>query len=104
MKARPGWASATRIGGKSKQPISPVGCTSSQKCVLARTRGPAKWQSSKMSIRVGIVGISGYGGGEAMRLVAGHPWFELVFAAGEGSAGSRLVDRFPGVPRSWPTS
>src|SRR5690349_11002504 len=51
-----------------------------------------------MSIRVGIVGISGYGGGEAMRLVAGHPSFELVYAAGEGSAGSRLVDRYPGVP------
>ena len=51
-----------------------------------------------MSIRVGIVGISGFGGGEAMRLVAGHPAFELVYAAGEGSAGSRLIDRFPGVP------
>lgn len=51
-----------------------------------------------MSIRVGIIGISGYGGGEAMRLVAGHPSFELVYAAGDGSAGSRLVDRFPGAP------
>jgi len=51
-----------------------------------------------MSIRVGIVGISGFGGGEALRLVAGHPEFELVYAAGEGSAGSRLVERFPGVP------
>ncbi|MCU0886331.1 MAG: N-acetyl-gamma-glutamyl-phosphate reductase [Beijerinckiaceae bacterium] len=51
-----------------------------------------------MSIRVGIVGISGFGGGEAMRLLASHPAFELVYAAGEGSAGSRLVDRFPGVP------
>ena len=51
-----------------------------------------------MSIRAGIVGISGFGGGEAMRLVASHPSFELIYAAGEGSAGSRLVDRFPGVP------
>ncbi|MCF4124614.1 N-acetyl-gamma-glutamyl-phosphate reductase [Methylobacterium sp. SyP6R] len=51
-----------------------------------------------MSIRVGIVGISGFGGGEALRLIAGHPSFELVYAAGEGSAGSRLKDRFPGVP------
>jgi N-acetyl-gamma-glutamyl-phosphate reductase len=51
-----------------------------------------------MSIRVGIVGISGFGGGEAMRLLADHPSFELVYAAGEGSAGSRLADRFPGVP------
>jgi len=51
-----------------------------------------------MSIRVGIIGISGFGGGEALRLIASHPSFELVYAAGEGSAGSRLVERFPGVP------
>lgn len=51
-----------------------------------------------MSIRVGIVGVSGYGGGEALRLCAGHPSFEVVYVAGESSAGSRLVERFPGVP------
>lgn len=34
-----------------------------------------------MSILVGIVGISGFGGGEALRLNAGHPSFELVYAA-----------------------
>jgi N-acetyl-gamma-glutamyl-phosphate reductase len=50
-----------------------------------------------MSIRVGIVGISGYGGGEALRLCATHPAFEVVYAAGESSAGQRLVERFPGV-------
>src|SRR4051794_31027270 len=50
-----------------------------------------------MSIRVGIVGVSGYGGGEALRLCAGHPAFELVYVAGESSAGQKLVDRFPGV-------
>lgn len=50
-----------------------------------------------MTIRTGIVGISGFGGGEALRLIASHPSFELVYAAGEGSAGSRLIDRFPGV-------
>jgi N-acetyl-gamma-glutamyl-phosphate reductase len=50
-----------------------------------------------VSIRIGIVGISGFGGGEAMRLLANHPAFDLVYAAGEGSAGSRLVERFPGV-------
>jgi N-acetyl-gamma-glutamyl-phosphate reductase len=51
-----------------------------------------------MGIRIGIVGISGFGGGEVMRLVASHPSFELVYAAGDGSAGSRLMDHFPGVP------
>ncbi|MGH2351591.1 MAG: N-acetyl-gamma-glutamyl-phosphate reductase [Chloroflexota bacterium] len=50
-----------------------------------------------MTIRVGIVGISGYGGGEALRLIASHPTFELAYAAGESSAGSKLVERFPGV-------
>lgn len=51
-----------------------------------------------MSIRVGIVGISGYGGGEALRLCANHPAFEVVYAAGESSAGQKLVERFPGLP------
>ena len=59
---------------------------------------PEPQKDSTMSIRVGIVGISGFGGGEAMRLVASHPSFELIYAAGAGSAGSRLVGRFPGVP------
>jgi N-acetyl-gamma-glutamyl-phosphate reductase len=51
-----------------------------------------------MSIRIGIFGISGLGGGEAMHMVANHPSFELICAAGEGSAGSGLGNRFPGAP------
>lgn len=47
--------------------------------------------------RVGIVGVSGYGGGEALRLCANHPHFDLVYVAGEGSAGQALVERFPGI-------
>ena len=50
-----------------------------------------------MSIRVGIVGVSGYGGGEVLRLCATHPTFELVYVAGESSAGQKLVERFPGI-------
>ena len=50
-----------------------------------------------MSIRVGIVGVSGYGGGEVLRLCATHPTFELVYVSGESSAGQKLIDRFPGV-------
>ncbi|MCC6423401.1 MAG: N-acetyl-gamma-glutamyl-phosphate reductase [Phycisphaerales bacterium] len=52
-----------------------------------------------MSIRVGIVGISGYGGGEVLRLCATHPTFDLVYAAGESSAGAKLVEKFPGIGR-----
>jgi N-acetyl-gamma-glutamyl-phosphate reductase len=50
-----------------------------------------------MSIRVGIVGVSGYGGGEVLRLIATHPTFELVYVAGEGSAGQKVIERFPGA-------
>jgi len=50
-----------------------------------------------MSIRVGIVGVSGYGGGEALRLIASHPTFQLAYVAGESSAGQKLIERFPGI-------
>jgi N-acetyl-gamma-glutamyl-phosphate reductase len=45
--------------------------------------------------RVGIVGVSGYGGGELLRLIACHPSFELAYVAGESSAGQSLAQRFP---------
>jgi N-acetyl-gamma-glutamyl-phosphate reductase len=47
--------------------------------------------------RVGIVGVSGYGGGEILRYLAHHGGVDLVYAAGESSAGQRLGDRFPGL-------
>lgn len=51
-----------------------------------------------MKQKTGIVGISGFGGGEALRLIASHPNFELVYAAGAGSAGQKLAEHFPGIP------
>jgi N-acetyl-gamma-glutamyl-phosphate reductase len=45
--------------------------------------------------RVGIVGVSGYGGGELLRLLASHPSFELAYVGGEASAGQTLAERFP---------
>jgi N-acetyl-gamma-glutamyl-phosphate reductase len=53
-----------------------------------------------MSFKIGIVGISGYGGGEALRIIASHPQFELVYAAGESSAGKKIVERYPGISPS----
>ncbi|CAN5540435.1 N-acetyl-gamma-glutamyl-phosphate reductase [soil metagenome] len=50
-----------------------------------------------MSFRIGIVGVSGYGGGETLRICANHPEFEVVYVAGESSAGTRLSERFPGI-------
>jgi N-acetyl-gamma-glutamyl-phosphate reductase len=47
--------------------------------------------------RIGVVGVSGYGGGEILRLCARHPAVEVVYAAGETSAGQRLGSRYPGL-------
>lgn len=51
-----------------------------------------------MSIRVGIVGISGYGGGETLRYCVSHTQFQVVYAAGESTAGSKLSLRYPWLP------
>ena len=51
----------------------------------------------KAILQVGIVGVSGYGGGEVLRLCATHPLFNVAYVAGESSAGQRLDERFPGI-------
>lgn len=46
-------------------------------------------------MKIGIVGISGFGGSELLRLVSTHPVFRLAYAAGESSAGRRVAELFP---------
>jgi N-acetyl-gamma-glutamyl-phosphate reductase len=48
-----------------------------------------------MGVRVGIAGVTGYGGIELLRLCAGHPGFEVVYATGESTVGQRLKQRYP---------
>jgi N-acetyl-gamma-glutamyl-phosphate reductase len=47
--------------------------------------------------RIGVVGVSGYGGGEILRLCATHPDVSVAYVAGESSAGQRLGSRYPGL-------
>jgi N-acetyl-gamma-glutamyl-phosphate reductase len=46
-------------------------------------------------MRIGIVGVSGYGGSELLRLCVQHPAFEVAYVAGESTAGQTLAQRFP---------
>ncbi len=46
-------------------------------------------------IPVGIVGASGYGGVQLVRLLIEHPRTELVYLGGESSAGSPFADLYP---------
>ena len=48
-------------------------------------------------MKIGIVGASGFGGGELLRLCAGHPAFEIAYVAGESTAGKALAALFPGL-------
>ena len=45
-------------------------------------------------MKIGIVGVSGYGGSELLRLCVGHPAFEVVYVGGESTAGQALATRF----------
>ena len=46
-------------------------------------------------IAVGVVGASGYGGAELIRLLVGHPVFEITAVTGASAAGENLADLFP---------
>ncbi|CAN0192870.1 unnamed protein product [Phaeothamnion confervicola] len=50
-----------------------------------------------MGIRIGIAGVSGFGGSELLRLCLGHPAFEVVYASGESTVGQKLGQRFPAL-------
>jgi N-acetyl-gamma-glutamyl-phosphate reductase len=48
-------------------------------------------------VRIGIVGVSGFGGSELLRLCAGHPGFEIAYVGGDSTAGQSLGQRFPAL-------
>jgi N-acetyl-gamma-glutamyl-phosphate reductase len=48
-------------------------------------------------MKIGIVGVSGYGGSEILRLCTAHPSFEIAYVGGESTAGQYLAQRFPAL-------
>ncbi|MFC0100472.1 N-acetyl-gamma-glutamyl-phosphate reductase [Micromonospora marina] len=48
-----------------------------------------------MGIRVAVAGASGYAGGELLRLLAGHPEFELIAATAHSQAGQPVAAVHP---------
>ncbi len=48
-------------------------------------------------MKIGIVGVSGYGGSELLRLCAAHPAFEIAYVGGDSTAGQSLAYRFPAL-------
>ncbi|GMQ85342.1 MAG: N-acetyl-gamma-glutamyl-phosphate reductase [Acidimicrobiia bacterium] len=58
--------------------------------------------SSADSHRVGVLGASGFAGAELMRLCAGHPSFEIVFASAESQAGVQVGSLYPSLAADYP--
>ena len=46
-------------------------------------------------VRIAVLGASGYGGGELVRLLAPHPSAEITFLGASGSAGKTLAEAHP---------
>jgi N-acetyl-gamma-glutamyl-phosphate reductase len=49
-----------------------------------------------MTARLGLVGARGYAGRELLRLLAGHPYLDLAFAASRAMAGRPVAETVPG--------
>ena len=54
-------------------------------------------------VRVGILGASGYAGVELLRLAAGHPDLEVVYATADSAAGERAAYVHPSLAAAYPS-
>jgi N-acetyl-gamma-glutamyl-phosphate reductase len=54
-----------------------------------------------VAAKVGILGASGYGGVELLRLLASHPDFEVAFVGAESNAGIAVADLAPSLAAAY---
>src|SRR5439155_21143441 len=52
--------------------------------------------------KVAVLGASGYAGAELLRLLAGHPEFEVTYATGDSAAVSPVADTYPSLVGPYP--
>ncbi len=55
------------------------------------------------TLRVGIIGASGYTGAELLRLLAAHPSLEVVYATGDSQAGTLAASVYPSLAAAFPS-
>jgi N-acetyl-gamma-glutamyl-phosphate reductase len=51
---------------------------------------------------VGVLGASGYAGAELLRLLAGHPEFDVVYATAASAAGRSVGSLYPSLSSAYP--
>jgi N-acetyl-gamma-glutamyl-phosphate reductase len=52
--------------------------------------------------KVAVLGASGYAGAELLRLLGGHPEFEVTYATGDSAVGSLVADSYPNLAAAYP--
>ena len=55
------------------------------------------------TLRVGVIGASGYTGAELLRLLVGHPNFDVVYATGDSQAGTLASSVYPSLAAAYPS-
>jgi N-acetyl-gamma-glutamyl-phosphate reductase len=58
--------------------------------------------NDSVSFSVGIIGASGYGGAEFMRLMAGHSELDLAWATGDTQSGVKVSELYPSMIDAYP--
>ena len=49
-------------------------------------------------MKIGVVGASGYAGGELLRLLSAHPNFKIAFIGAHSNAGESITALHPHLP------
>ncbi|MGH9106905.1 MAG: N-acetyl-gamma-glutamyl-phosphate reductase [Acidimicrobiales bacterium] len=53
--------------------------------------------------KVAVLGASGYPGAELLRLLAGHPYLDVVAVAGHSQEGRAVADLYPSLAKAYPS-
>lgn len=55
------------------------------------------------TLRTAVIGASGYTGAELLRILAGHPVLEVVYATGDSQAGTLASTLYPSLAAAYPS-
>lgn len=69
------------------------------KCMLGVFQWVKEKRRDMAKYTVAVAGATGYAGGEALRILAAHPNFEVTCVAGHSSVGDKLGKHMPHIPQ-----
>lgn len=90
------WKDEARIFKSRKQDASKLCVRASVASSLQSLQFPdKKARESEKTVRIGVLGASGYTGSEIVRLLANHPYFDINLMTADRKAGQSIASAFP---------